>query len=263
MKRIALLLLPLLFAACKEDIPTNSAEQIAQCDSEVVRNNKVYTKDGRTFLWAGHDTTSHFDITNWGLSICQLHDYGYKRESYAALTDPKYFPVSEVPESYKPTEKVIVVHGDNDLTKIYPYTLMNFHEVINDVVDGEPIMIAYCGLADLAAVYTRILCDGKEFTFAVSGYTYSDENIWGGLKGFVLWDRETESLWWPLIDVAVSGPMQNNSLVKHTESKWAYSTWQEVKNNWPEALVLSTDNDWVPPTAWRNYPCGELNCCNN
>ena len=74
-------------------------------------------------------------------------------------------------------------------------------------------MESYCVLADLGAVYSRNY-NSKELTFALSGYTYYDKNIWNGLDGFVLWDRETESLWWPLVGKAVSGKLKGVNLLE-------------------------------------------------
>ena len=55
--------------------------------------------------------------------------------------------------------------------KVYSIALLTRHEIINDTIDGNPYMVGYCVLADLAAVYTRIYCD-TTLTFGVSGYTY-------------------------------------------------------------------------------------------
>ena len=64
--------------------------------------------------------------------------------------------------------------------------------MVNDVVGGKPIMAAYCELADLGAIYDRVL-DDKVYTFALSGYTYFDPEVWDGMDGFVLWDREPKA----------------------------------------------------------------------
>ncbi|MDB4286397.1 DUF3179 domain-containing protein [bacterium] len=252
--------------SCKEVVELPPEEIISKVDDFQVCSTpgcalgSVYFLGNQQYLSGGVSTTTHFNITDWSLDINLLNDYGYDRETIEALIDAPYGLASEIPGEYKDEEPVIVLQG-KDRVKVYPYILMKYHEVINDVVDGEPVMIAYCFLADLAAVYSRTYCD-KEFTFAVSGYTYGDEHIWDGKQGFVLWDRDTESLWWPLIDRGVSGVMKNTRLTKHTASAWSLSTWGEIKTDYPKALVLKSDPNWNPPLDFSQYACDDLSCCN-
>ena len=114
--------------------------------------------------------------------------------------------------------------------KAYSIKDLTRHEVVNDVLNGQPIMAAYCILADLGAIYERNY-DDQELTFALSGYTYFDKDVWNGLDGFVLWDRETESLWWPLIGKAVSGPLKEVKLLEMDKSHWKDIQWKYVKDN--------------------------------
>jgi hypothetical protein len=251
--------------ACQEPLPEPSGtsasdhEFCATCGTaQSSANDMIYERGGRLFLWGGEHHDSHFDITGWSLDPDNLTDWGNDRESFPALIRPQYVPVSEATGQFSPGEKVIFVKGE-DAVRVYPYVLMKYHEVINEVVDGEPIMIAYCFLADLAAVYRRTYCD-QEFTFALSGYTYAEENIWEGRQGFVLWDRDTESLWWPLIDRAVSGRMKNTLLKTHATSQWGLSTWAAIQNTYPAAVVMQSDVHWVAPASWPAYDDSMLDC---
>ncbi len=134
--------------------------------------------------------------------------------------------------------------------KAYSVKDLTRHEIVNDVLDGQPIMAAYCILADLGAIYERNYGD-KELTFALSGYTYYDKNVWNGLDGFVFWDRETESLWWPLIGKAVSGPLKNVGLIEMDKDKWNDTTWKYIRDNYPNAKVLKSGQDFERPTEWK------------
>ena len=132
---------------------------------------------------------------------------------------------------------------------------MREHEVINEIVDGDHVMIAYCILADLAVVYSREYC-GKTLTFALSGYTYSDPDVWDGIDAFVMWDRETESLWWPLNNEAVSGKMINTSLHKYS-GNWGVGTYKDLLSQYPNAQILRFGQSMTPPINWprTNNPC--------
>jgi hypothetical protein len=113
-------------------------------------------------------------------------------------------------------------------------------------------MAAYCILADLGAMYNRVI-DDKEFTFALSGYTYYDPEVWDGMDGFVMWDRETESLWWPLIGQAVSGKMQGTPMQVLDDKLWKQTTWEDVRSNHPSALILESGQDFERPVSWPKY----------
>jgi len=153
---------------------------------------KVFEQDGRTMLYGGQKDHEHFDITTTHLKTENLH-YGLGREAFPALIEPEFDTVKLANNWLKPQSRVLTVKVAEEV-KVYPVDLLVEHEVVNDVVVGKPIFAAYCILADLGAVYDRRLGD-KTLTFGVSGYTYADVNVWDGMDAFVLWDRDTESLW--------------------------------------------------------------------
>ena len=73
-------------------------------------------------------------------------------------------------------------------------------------------------------MYSRVI-DGKVLTLAPSGWTYDDT--------FVLYDWETESLWYHLNGedglTCISGEFMDRKLLelRSTEARW--STWKEQK----------------------------------
>jgi hypothetical protein len=212
-------------------------------------------------LYIGNNQNWHFDISNWYLDECNLR-HRLVRERFQALIDPEYYTISEAKNDIRYTssnddDRHIIELNNNRKPKAYSIDLLTKHEVINEVVDGAPIAIVYCFLADLGAVYTRVY-HNKIFTFALSGYTYRDPNVWNGIDGFVFWDRETESLWWPLIDKAVSGTMIGTDIKKHDTDKWFETTWGEIKALYPNTLVLKPGQSMDVPENWPKYSCDDL-----
>ncbi|MEO0895124.1 MAG: DUF3179 domain-containing (seleno)protein [Bacteroidota bacterium] len=249
-----------ILLSCEPKIVSFDDPDLPQiCRNQLEEKGKVYEANSKIYLKGGDSTNWDFDITNWSLKICNIKDYGLDREDFPALISPLYTPISEIPNAFPSTEKLLYLHSSEEL-KVYPYTTMTAHEAINEYVEGEPIMIAYCYLADLAAVYTRTYCE-KELTFALTGYTYADPGEWEGLDGFLLWDRETESIWWPLIDLAVSGPMKDTRLKKYDQQKWGYGTWGDMLQDHPEALVLQSEPDWKLDKTIHRLGCEDLDCC--
>jgi hypothetical protein len=214
-----------------------------------LKNGKFFERNDHQMLFGGK-ASDHFIIDNLDLNPEQFH-YGLGREAFPALLEPKFESVLSADKNWMENDRFLVARKGGE-TKAYSVRDLTRHEVVNDVIDGEPIFAAYCILADLGAIYKRTYGD-KVFTFAVSGYTYYDPKIWNGLDGFILWDRETESLWWPLIDKAVSGQLKNVPLLKLEEVYWEDTTWKEVKKNYPVARVMISGQDFVRPSEWKRY----------
>jgi hypothetical protein len=213
-------------------------------------NGKFFEKENNKMLYGGKSENQHFVINNLDLKPEQFH-YGLGRELFPALLEPKFETIKEADLKWNDTNRFLVAHKGNEV-KAYSVRDLTRHEVVNDVIDGEPIFAAYCILADLGAVYKRTYAD-KTFTFALSGYTYFDPKVWNGLDGFVLWDRETESLWWPLIDKAVSGKLKGVKLQKLEDIHWEDTTWKNIKENYPTAKILISNQDYERPKTWEKY----------
>lgn len=218
-------------------------------DPSISTHQRIIEEDGKRYLWGGSDKSQHFDITEFRLDPNKLH-YGIGRERFPALIKPEFVSNEEADQWpwLDDYQRVLAVKIDDDV-KVYPIELLIRHEVVNDVVGGRPIFAAYCILADLGAVYDRRI-GGHILTFALSGYTYADKTVWGGRDAFVLWDRDTESLWWPPVGRAVSGPLIETALKVLEKKFWAQTTWGRIKSKYPDIKVLKTGQDMERPTDW-------------
>lgn len=235
-----------------------NGNNVGQSQPEIVKvrplaidGHKFFDQGGKRMLYGGKDSTQHFDISNLELKAEQFH-YGIGREAFPALLEPQFISVTEADSIWPDTARFLLAYSGNEV-KAYAIKDLIRHEVVNDQLNGQPIMAAYCILADLGAIYHRQYGD-KELTFALSGYTYFDKNIWNGLDGFVLWDRETESLWWPLIDKAVSGKLKGVQLQLMEETHWKDTQWKVIRESYPNAQVLQSGQDFERPKSWKKYP---------
>jgi len=216
-------------------------------DGGSVFKGRLFEQDGRTLLWAGPSDSMHFDVTETTLPLDGLR-YGIGREAFPALIEPRFVSVSEASSWIDPNAPVLLVQIGDEV-KIYPVQQLIRHEVVNDTIGGRAIFAAYCILADLGAVYDREM-GGHDFTFALSGYTCSHPDVWDGRDAFVLWDRDTESLWWPTIGKAVSGPMLGVNLKVLDPALWSQTTWAAATTRYPTARVLDKGQDFERPVSW-------------
>ena len=249
--RYTLVIISVLLLACsKQEVSISKTVVSDICFESAFKDGRVFYEGDSLYLIGSRSQDWKFDITGWSLNMCNISN-GIGRENFPALIKPEYVSIGSEKGVYDTSERCIVMFTEGS-PKIYPIILMRSHEVINDVNKGSPVVIVYCVLADFPAVYSRTFC-GKELTFAPSGYTYHDINVDDDLRAFVLWDRETESLWWPLIDESVSGPMQGEAMNKKSPNVWKMSTWGEVEKVYPNAKVLKSRQSMPIPTNWPHF----------
>ena len=99
-------------------------------------------------------------------------------------------------------DQVIVVETD-DQARAYPLRYLNYHEIVNDQVDGTPLAVTWCPLCGSAVVYDARV-DGRSLEFGVSGKLADDD--------LVMYDRQTESEWKQSLGEAISGPLEGEHL---------------------------------------------------
>ncbi len=238
-------ILTLIVSACEQKVKEEEPKK--RVYPSALKNGKIFEIESRKYLYGGEDSTWHFDVSNSPLIDSQYH-YGIGREKFHALVDPQFITEQEADEVYADSARFLLFTL-GDYARAYGIDLLTHHEVVNDVVNGEPVAAAYCILADLGAMYSRKLGD-TVLTFALSGYTYYDPQVWDGMDGFVWWDRETESTWWPLISKGVSGPLKDMPLKVYDESNWSQTTWGEIKGRYEDLKVLKPDQKMEVPEDW-------------
>lgn len=131
-----------------------------------------------------------------------------------------------------PDDRVIgVVFGGE--ARAYSLRLMRWHEVVNDVVGGEPIAVTYSPLCDSVAVFSRSI-DHQVVDLGVSGYLYNSNTL--------LYDRRLQPaaspLWTQLDGEVVAGPDPGFSSPLPLRVA-TLATWGEWRERHPETRVLA------------------------
>lgn len=263
-RHIFLLGLIICCSACEKDagpLPRATedmqVEEVYTCDSSQFEDILFRNEQGSMVLNGGDADSQHFDVAGWEMKACNL-GFCFCREHFPAVYEPAYASIAEDAFRYEEEDEFIVVYGGG-AAKAYSLELMVKHEAVNDTLNGDPFLVAYCVLADLPIVYSRSFC-GNTLTFALSGYTYFEEGVEEGTQAFVLWDRETESLWWPFATEALSGPMQGVPLTEYPSFKWKVLKWNALQTEFPNAQLLATNIQVEPPTNWPPLSMTSADC---
>jgi hypothetical protein len=113
--------------------------------------------------------------------------------------------------------------------RAYPIAILEWHELVNDSLGGEPVLVSYCPLCGTALVFGREV-EGRALTFGVSGLLYRSD--------LLLYDRESESLWSQISARAVAGPRTGARLRVLRSEQVRWSDW---RTRHPDTTVLTTD----------------------
>jgi hypothetical protein len=184
---------------------------------------------------ADGQTMNGFDLSQRDIPLEKIHRGGPPRDGIPALTDPA-FVAATAAHGLQADDRVLGIHRDG-VAKAYPLGIMNYHEVVNDVVAGEAIAVTYCPLCFTGMAYVARTEDGSRRLFGVSGLLYN--------SAVLFYDRESESLWSQISARAVTGPRLGEQL---TMVPVANTTWSAWRREHPDTLVLSRNTDYA-----RNY----------
>lgn len=192
-----------------------SAEQSAGTGAEV---RQVALQPGRSL---------GFDLSNVSIPAAEIRPGGPPKDGIPALTNPRFVSAGEA-RYLRPTDRVIgVVVGEE--ARAYPLRILNYHEIVNDRVSEQPLVVTYCPLCDSAAVFDRKTPLGER-EFGVSGLLYN--------SNVLMYDRggRPEGLWSQVKSEGVSGPAVEKSL---QPLPLELTTWQQWQRRHPGTKVLS------------------------
>ena len=141
---------------------------------------------------------------------------------------PVLKPCAEVGvEDLHPDEVVVGVHVNGE-ARAYPVRIMNYHEVINDTLGGKPIVVAWSAFGNAAAAMLRAPdAAGKPREFGSAALILQ--------SAIVLYDLETESLWWPVSRLCVAGKLVGERATPVQTGILPFKSW---KLRYPETTVM-------------------------
>jgi len=167
---------------------------------------------------------------SWLIAEHEIIDGGPGQDGIPSIDDPEYIPAREV--DYLSDERRILGVKVFDEIFAYPIQIMDWHEVVNEDVDGRTFSVTYCPLTA-----TGIVWDSRS-EFGTSGLLYRNN--------LVAYDRNTGSLWSQMLMRSVNGERIGEStrlIDQVVETTWA--VWKEM---YPESKVLSDNTGFD-----RNY----------
>ncbi len=168
------------------------------------------------------------NIEKRSIDLDEVISGGPPKDGIAALNSPKLISIKEAKSWLKPNEPVITLKiGDE--ARAYPLQILIWHEIVNDEIGGESVIVTFCPLCYTAIAFDRKL-DGKTYSFGVSGMLRHSDMI--------MFDRETESWWQQFSGEAIVGDLTGKKLKQFPSQ---IVSFEQFSNAFPNGKVLSRE----------------------
>ena len=178
------------------------------------------------------DWPKEFPLTNYSLRSIPFNEIvsdGAVRDSIPPIDDPQYVPAADATDvgDLEP----VLSFGINGDFRAYPIRILLWHEIVNDIIGGVPVLVSYCPLCNSGVVFDRRLDDNVlEF-----GNT-------GRIRHFdmVMYDKQTESWWQQFLGEAVIGDLTGQRL---TAIPARLESLAKFRERAPEGLLLVPNDE--------------------
>ncbi|MBA3647717.1 MAG: DUF3179 domain-containing protein [Chitinophagales bacterium] len=224
---------PCLFLSCKPSLSSKNA-----AGSEKVKSEAKDSSDS-TLLKQFDYASLQTDLTKHSIPLDSVFDGGPGKNGIPAIDFPEFISSQQAAHTLSQIEYGIYLEGKTE-SKFYPFNILNWHEIINDRLDGHPIAVTFCPLCGSAIIYDRVI-DSDTLSFGVSGKLYE--------SNLLMFDDKTETLWSQGLGEAVIGTLTGKKLKLLNSSVISFD---DVLNNNPGAKVLSVNTGF--DRDYSRYP---------
>ncbi|MGE3961754.1 MAG: DUF3179 domain-containing protein [Dehalococcoidia bacterium] len=174
-------------------------------------------------------TLPDVDLSNRTVPLRELESGGVGADSgIPSIHNPAFESVERAADWIGSREPVIALEVGGE-ARIYPIQILIWHEVVNDELGGQPVLVTFCPLCYTAIVFDRRV-DGDVRDFGVSGLLRESD--------LVLYDYQTTTLWQQLTGEAIVGTDAGERLRLLPAQLVAF---EDARAQYPDALVLSRE----------------------
>lgn len=177
---------------------------------------------------AGAEAEFTTDFSKRSVPFSDILSGGPPKDGIPALDAPKFSSVAEADSWLKTREPVVLVQVGED-ARAYPLQILTWHEIVNDVVGGEPLTVTFCPLCNTAIAFKRTVGE-RVLDFGTTGrLRYSN---------LIMYDRQTETWWQQGDGRAIVGALTGTQLEFYPA---VIIAWADFKAAQPEGRVLSRE----------------------
>lgn len=208
--------------------------------SETIQNSTINKNKTNSIEQSRQVSSREIFITGGvkhSIPIDEILSGGLPKDGIPSIDNPKFINANDA--DFLSDDSIGLGFVRNGVARFYPFSILVWHEIVNDIIVGDPILITYCPLCRTAVVFERKI-DGKVVEFGVSG------KLWqSNLLMYNRGSKDEESLWSQVLGEAVLGKFTGTKLKILPADTVRFSEW---KKQYPKTEILSQDTG-----ASRNY----------
>ncbi len=166
------------------------------------------------------------------------------RDAIPALTDPVFVDPGHESAGYLADTDLVMGLEISGQAKAYPHNIGWWHEVVNDAVAGQPVVVTFCPLTSTGMVFEGRSLDRQRITTGVSGMLFN--------SNLIMYDRRDGNTLYPqMISTGIRGSFEPLTLMPVVETTWGY--WKRLH---PKTKVVSASNGVYKLSHYVIYPYG-------
>jgi len=178
---------------------------------------------------------------NMRIRIGEIYWGGVPVDGIPPLDNPAMVAAGEA-DYLDDDDLVFGLEIDGD-ARAYPLRILGWHEMMNDVVGGVPVALAYCTLCGSGILYeTDVAGRDAPLIFSSTGFLYRSNKL--------MYDRETDSVWNQFTGEPVMGPLVDSG-IRLEIRPLAITSWAKWRARHPATTVVSIETGHR-----RNYGSG-------
>lgn len=180
------------------------------------------------------------NLNRTSVNLREFRSGGPGKDGIPSLTQPRFVRAFARSQSFTPGEPLIV-YRDGKAVRGYPLSLLLWHEIVNDTVNGRSIAVTFCPLCNAAIVFDRRV-DGRLLEFGVSGLLRNSDMI--------MYDRQTQSWWQQFTGECLAGKLAGQRLQIVPSELVSYLDFRKA---YPGGQILSMDTGYVRAYGTNPY----------
>ena len=183
------------------------------------------------------------DLVRDGVNAGSI-EFGCSGADCIPSIDEPVFESKESADQWLEPDDLVFTVKKNGVFRAYPQRILNWHEIVNDEIEGEPVAVTFCPLCGSALAFKRTI-EGEPAEFGVSGRLLNNN--------LIMYDRNSGNLWQQETGEVIVGDLVEKDLELEPFSIGT-TDWETWSSAHPQTEVLSRTTGYQ--RDYDRYPYG-------